>query len=111
MVTLADMGAEALSRYAKVIIIVYYSLTPQLCSILTSEPLTLLPSNSDNPTYIHERLLSSVSPALSAAYQREWKESKSRVYKFLKDDDGFYTDVTKDLLIRSRQHPRSRRTP
>jgi len=81
MVTLADIGAEALS------------------SILTSEPLTLLPSNSDNPVYIHERLLSSVSPALSAVYQREWEESKSRVYKFLKGDDGFYKDVTKDLLI------------
>lgn len=40
-----------------------------------------------------------MSPPLSAAYQREWKESKSRVYKFLKDDDGFYINVTKDLLI------------
>ncbi|KAH8679698.1 hypothetical protein BGZ60DRAFT_400462 [Tricladium varicosporioides] len=81
MVTLADIGAEALS------------------SILTSEPLTLLLSNSDNPVSIHERLLSSVSPTLSAVYQREWEESKSRVYKFLKGNDGFYTDITKDLLI------------
>lgn len=79
MVTLATINAEALS------------------SILSSEPITLLPSASDSPVYIHERLLSSVSPSLSAPYQREWKESKSRVYKFLKDDDGF--DVTKDLLI------------
>ncbi|PVH68446.1 hypothetical protein DL98DRAFT_522744 [Cadophora sp. DSE1049] len=69
MVTLANISAEA------------------LLSILSSKPITLLPSGSDSPIYIHERLLGSV----------EWKESKSRVYKFLKDDDGF--DVTKDLLI------------
>ncbi|KAH6714512.1 hypothetical protein BKA61DRAFT_360661 [Leptodontidium sp. MPI-SDFR-AT-0119] len=81
MVTLANISAEALS------------------SILSSEPITLLPSDSDSPVYIHERLLSSVSPPLSAAYQGEWKESKSRAYKFLQDDEGFYTDVTRDLLI------------
>jgi len=49
--------------------------------------------------YIHEGLLGSVSPALRAAYQGGWEESKSKVYKFLKDDDGFFTDVTQELLI------------
>lgn len=49
--------------------------------------------------HIHEALLGLVSPALRAAYQGGWEESKSKVYKFLKDDDGFFTDVTRELLI------------
>jgi hypothetical protein len=31
-------------------------------------------------------------------YQGRWEESISRVYKFLKDDDGFYEDVSTELL-------------
>ena len=97
------MALKCCQGILRFIIIVYYSLTPQLYSILTSEPLTLLPSNSDNPVYIYERLLSSVSLAFNTVYQkeyqREWKESKSRVYKFFKDDDRYYKDVTKDSLI------------
>jgi hypothetical protein len=57
-----------------------------------------MPSDSDTPLQIHERLLTSVSPALRAVYPGRWEESTSRVYNFLKDDDGFYKDVTRELL-------------
>ena len=57
-----------------------------------------MPSDSDTPLQIHERLLASVSPVLRAAQQGRWEESASRVYKFLKGDDGFYEDVTRETL-------------
>jgi hypothetical protein len=57
-----------------------------------------MPSDSDTPLQIHERLLSSVSPTLRTVYQGRWEESTSRVYKFLKGNDGFYENVTEELL-------------
>jgi len=37
-------------------------------------------------------------PVLRAVQQGRWEKSTSRVYKFLKGDDGFYEDLTREML-------------
>jgi hypothetical protein len=52
---------------------------------LTSETIALEATDSDTSFNIHEGLLRSISPALAAACNQEWKEGTLRRYKFRED--------------------------
>jgi hypothetical protein len=59
---------------------------------ITSDTIALEAAGSNTPFYIHEGLLRSISPALSAACRSEWKEGTVRRYKFREE-------VTEQMLL------------
>jgi hypothetical protein len=59
---------------------------------ITSDTIALEATGSNIPFYIHEGLLRSISPALSAACRSEWKEGTVRRYKFREE-------VTEQMLL------------
>ncbi|MCJ1349208.1 hypothetical protein MMC31_007444, partial [Peltigera leucophlebia] len=59
---------------------------------LTSQTITLQPSDTNTSFQVHEHLLLSISPVLLAAISREWKEKTKRRYKFGED-------MTEELLL------------
>jgi len=64
----------------------------QIYSYVTSDTLILEAIDSNTSFNIHEGLLRSISPALSAACNNDWKECNSRRYKFREE-------VTEQVLL------------